>query len=58
MRGATRANARLVQRIPLTAGSQYKEDAVHGLTVWDSRTASAETMRIGMLREQRLDLFP
>ena len=58
MGGATRTHTRLVQSVPLTAGSPYKEDAVHGLAVRDSRPAAAETMRTGMLREKRLDSFP
>ena len=55
---ATRTNTRLVQSVPLAAGSQYKEDAVHGLAVRYSRPTPAETMRIGMLGYQRLDFLP
>jgi hypothetical protein len=57
VRGGTRTDAGGVQGVPLTAGSQHKEDAIHGLAGFDGGIMTAQRMRLAG-RQQGLDLLP
>jgi len=54
----TGTNAGGVQGVPLTAGSQHKEDRVHGVSIIPSWPASTIPMRIRVLGQQRLHERP
>jgi hypothetical protein len=46
-----------MQRIPLAAGAEHKEDGIHSLAIIDAWPMAAQ--RVGLAwREQRLDAIP
>jgi hypothetical protein len=57
MSGAAGADAGGVQRVPLAAGAQSKQDGVHGLAVVHARVVAPQGVRLGR-REQGGDLGP
>lgn len=46
---AAGADARRIQRVPLTAGPQHKEDGIHTRAIGSSWPTAAETVRVLML---------
>jgi len=57
MRRGARANARAVQRVPLTSGAGYEKDRIHRVAIRYARVVTPERMcrRFG---QQRFDLHP
>ena len=58
MGGAVGADARGIQRVPLAAGPQHKQNPLQALPVVCPWTTAAKPMRIHMCGQQRLDLGP
>jgi hypothetical protein len=47
-----------VQRLPLAAGTQHKEDGFHADPIGSAWSTAAEAVRVLMLGEQQLELQP
>jgi hypothetical protein len=58
MRRRRGANPGGIESIPLTTGSQHKENGVHRRSVIHTTTMTAQRMRRLVRRQDRLDLAP
>jgi hypothetical protein len=58
MSGRTGTDARGIQGVPLATGSQDEEDRVQGVTIAPPWPATAEAMRVRMVRQQGLQKGP
>ena len=56
--GAAGANVGLIQSVPRAAGTQDKENGVHGGAVVSTRPTTAELVFMDMLRQARDDPAP
>ena len=56
--GGARTDAGRIESLPLAACAQDEEDRVHAIAVGASWPATAETVRIHMLREEQFHLLP
>lgn len=51
------AEASPIQRIPLNACAEHKQNCIHGISIWNSGVMTAQRMGFSR-RQQRLDLLP
>ena len=58
VRRRARAQARGIERLPLTPRAEHEQDRLHALPIRPPRPASAKRVGVLTLRNQRLDLLP